>query len=206
MRQARGFTLAELLVALLITAIIFAMGYGAINQALSNREAVTRNQQRLAEIQRTMRMLVQDFSQASPRPVREPVGGAPEGAFISGRPGSGALVTLTRAGWANPAGVQRATLQRVSYGLVDGRLVRETRPMLDAVSTAPSRSQTLIQGVRSLRFRYLDDGRNWRDVWPVPQAGALSPARMLRWRPRAVEVTIDLEDWGRVVRIIEVTN
>jgi len=36
-----------------------------------------------------------------------------------------AIVTLTRAGWANPAGIQRPALQRVTYILENGTLRRE---------------------------------------------------------------------------------
>jgi general secretion pathway protein J len=50
----------------------------------------------------------------------------------------------------------------------------------------------------------MDDGRNWRDLWPVP--GSMAQDTALRWRPRAVEVTLELEDWGKLVRIIEVAN
>ncbi len=31
-----------------------------------------------------------------------------------------------------------------------------------------------------------------------------SPDKTLRWRPLAVEVTLELEDWGKITRIIEV--
>jgi prepilin-type N-terminal cleavage/methylation domain-containing protein len=46
-RQPHGFTLIELLVALFVTAIMFALGYGAITQALDNRDRVRGQQQRL---------------------------------------------------------------------------------------------------------------------------------------------------------------
>ena len=35
-----GFTLIELMVAIFITAIVLSMGYGAVNQALRDREAL----------------------------------------------------------------------------------------------------------------------------------------------------------------------
>ena len=70
----RGFTLIELMVAVFITAIVLAMGYGAINQALNNHDALDARQERLLAVQTTMRLFAQDFTQLAPRPVRQPLG------------------------------------------------------------------------------------------------------------------------------------
>jgi type II secretion system protein J len=270
-----GFTLIELLVALFITAIIFAMGYGAINQALNDHDALAKRQDRLTSLETAMRVMVQDFGQLAPRPVRDQVGtgalpclyGRPTAGSLSGS-GSGSLgsssalgtsmtvpgststlgsssdsgsssstsafgasssssfgnssastlgsgpanlnandlVSFTRAGWANPAGIQRPTLERVSYRLEDGVLQRFHWPVLDTTeATAPIR-RDLLDHVKSVRFRFLSDARQWIDQWPPTGSGSGSAVGdpSLRMRPFAVEVTLELEDWGRIVRIIEV--
>ena len=74
MRRQRGFTLIEIVIAVMITAILFTMAYGAIQQAIGNRERLQQNSARLRAVQFTVRSLVQDFSQLAPRPVREPLG------------------------------------------------------------------------------------------------------------------------------------
>lgn len=63
---APGFTLIELMVALFVTAVMFALGYGAISQALVNRDSVRQQQQRLSHLQRTVRVLVQDLCRWRP--------------------------------------------------------------------------------------------------------------------------------------------
>jgi len=45
--RSRGFTLIELLVALFIAAVMFAMGYGAIHQALVGHETIKQQQDRM---------------------------------------------------------------------------------------------------------------------------------------------------------------
>jgi general secretion pathway protein J len=201
---SRGFTLIELMVAVFITAILLSMGYGAVNQALSDREALNTRQERLLAVQTAMRLLTQDFTQLTPRPVRQPIGDGWLPA-IAGSPGTSSIVTLTRAGWANPAGIQRPALQRVTYILENGALRREHWPVLDATLTTTTVRRELLDKVKSLTLRYMDNSFQWRDQWPQ-QALAGDATSNLRLRPIAVEVTLELEDWGKLVRLIEVAG
>ncbi len=197
----RGFTLIELLVALFITAIMFAMGYGAINQALNERNEVRIRQDRLTALQKAMGLLALDFTQLAPRPVREPVGDGWQPAFRAD--GNVAqLVTFTRSGWANPDGVQRPALQRVSYVLEENTLRREHATVLDATLASRVVRRDLLDRVETVTFRYMDGARNWRTEWPPVQPD--DPETTLRMRPIAVEVTLELEDWGHITRLIEV--
>jgi general secretion pathway protein J len=200
--SARGFTLIELMVAIFITAIVFAMGYGAVNQALGNKQALEDRQERLLAVQTTMRVLAQDFGQLSSRPVRDPTGDSWQPVLRSGQT-TQPFLTFTRAGWANPAGVQRPALQRVAYTLDNKILRREYWPVLDSLLSTQTVKRELVTGVRSVTFRYMDVSRQWRDQWP-PQGLAGDPNVNLRARPIAVEVTIELDDWGKLRRVFEV--
>ncbi|MEJ1960850.1 MAG: prepilin-type N-terminal cleavage/methylation domain-containing protein [Gammaproteobacteria bacterium] len=73
MRQ-RGFTLIELAVAVFITAILFAIGFGAVNQAVKNKDALEQQQERLIAVQTAMRVIAQDVGQLAMRPIRDPTG------------------------------------------------------------------------------------------------------------------------------------
>lgn len=198
--RSRGFTIVELMVAMLITSIVFALGYGALNQALGNRETIAAQAARLQAVQGAMRNLVQDFSQLAPRPVRDPLGAVHQPALL----GTPVGATLTRGGWMNPAGGQRSTQQRVRYVLEEGRLYRENWMALDATIDPPPARQLLLEDVRSFTLRYMDQGRAWQDTWPGPSSGPSASESVLRSRPIAVEVTIELADWGRIVRLVEV--
>lgn len=201
MRQQRGFTLVEIMIAVLIAAILAVMSFEAMQQALGSRERVRANATRLQAVQFTIRSFVQDLSQLTARPVREPLGQEIQPALLGG-----AEITFTRAGWMNPVGVERSTLQRVRYALRDGKLYREYWTVLDAQLEPQPVSRELLTGVRTFKLRYMDDARNWRDEWPPPGAGGPRTERDLRWRPIAVEVTLELEDWGRLTRLIEVAG
>jgi type II secretion system protein J len=63
--------------------------------------------------------------------------------------------------------------------------------------------QRLLTGVRSVRFRFMNANREWVERWPVAAAGGTVDERA---RPAAVEIVIDLEDWGEIRRVIEVAG
>jgi general secretion pathway protein J len=210
--RCRAFTLIELLVAMFITAILFAIGYGALDQALRSRGAIEQQSARLTSVQRAMRLMEQDFELLQPRPVRYAAGTGYQGALVSATTaGVGAaagdvpIVSLTRGGWSNPAGVARSELQRVAYVLRDHHLIREYWAVLDAAPGAEPLQRTLLDDVDALSLRYMDAGHRWQSVWPAPGVGG-ADLRRLRFRPVAVEITLDLHDWGRLVRVVEVAG
>jgi general secretion pathway protein J len=231
-RSAAGFTLIELMVALFIAALMFAMGYGAINQATTTRAALKEKQARLIELQTAVRVLEQDFVQLTPRPVRQPIGdepsqpalaGSANGTQVSGSvaslgggsssasasttSGTPPLVALTRGGWANPTGLQRPAEQRVAYFFENGTLRREYWYVLDPTLSSTTARRDLLTKVKSVTFEYLDLTHNWQPQWPpATVAGALALGSNLRIRPIAVRVTIDTEDFGKIVRIFEVAG
>jgi hypothetical protein len=61
--------------------------------------------------------------------------------------------------------------------------------------------------VKTVTFRYMDVSHQWQTQWPPPAvAGATGQESYLRIRPIAVEITLDTEDWGKLVRTIEVAG
>jgi general secretion pathway protein J len=205
--HVRGFTLVELLIALFITAIMFAMGYGAVNQSVNNSGALEEQQARLLAVQTTMRVLGQDLMQIAPRPVREPIGSNWQAALVaeeSMQSQSSPLLSFTRTGWANPAAVQRPALQRVSYFFENGILRREHLPVLDATSASRPIKRVLLTSVDAVTFRYLNGNSQWINHWPGQPPTPSDPNSGQRVRPLAIEVTLDLNDWGHIVRLFEI--
>jgi general secretion pathway protein J len=206
--RSRGFTLLELLVAMFIAAVMFAIGYGAIRQAMNNHGALQEQQARLGELQTAMRVMEQDFVQLAPRPIRQPVGDGWLPALIGqSDPQAQPVVQFTHGGWNNPSGVQRPGLQRVAYFLEKNTLRREYWTVLDPTLQNTTMKRDLLTHVKTLTFRYMDVSRTWQTQWPpTAVAGATGQESALRMRPIAIEITVETEDWGKIVRTIEVAG
>jgi len=288
MKRCAGFTLIELLVALFITAIMFTIGYRALDQAFTSRKQIEEQSARLIAVQQAMRTIEQDFELLQPRPVRNVIGdgflsavlSAPNAGGLASIAGSASytvagstttfinagttagnsssalgsststlgnsggtlggssstlgsssttlgssgttlggasgtlgnssvsntalpLLTFTRGGWTNPVGLPRSELQRVSYTIENGALMRSYSMELDStVANAPIKRK-LVDHVRSFTLRFMDAGHNWQTQWPPITAGA-QQTLTLRMRPVAIEITIELEDWGILMRHVEV--
>ena len=92
---AAGFTLVEILVALLILAIMAGLGYSTYRAARISAERTEESLKRSREIEFGMRIIVADFAQLVPRPVRDILGQSRLPA-LRGTPGAGS-VTVTSA-------------------------------------------------------------------------------------------------------------
>ena len=92
-RSAAGFTLIEILVALLILGIMSALGYGTYRAARISAERTEESLKRSREIEFGMRMMVQDIAETVPRPVR-PILGETRVAAMLGTSGFGTLTPI----------------------------------------------------------------------------------------------------------------
>lgn len=182
----KGFTLIEMLVALLIFALITAAGVAVMSTTLSNQGAVRTKVERYAELQRTRAILKADLSQAASRRTRGEDGMPALTAFAGGSPWGvgGPLLAFTRRGYENPDGAPRASMQYIEYALVEGRLERRARPALDGARLGPA--QVLMTGVDSAQMGFLFNGA-WVPTWKGnPQTDI----------PTAVRVNLRLNDMG----------
>ena len=95
----------------------------------------------------------------------------------------------------------RGTSQRVAYRLEEGKLIREHWNVMDATLATPPVKREIIDRVERVEIRYLTNGREWIAEWP--QVGN---ADDIFQRPLAVEITLVLEDYGEIRRIVEVSG
>lgn len=208
-RRASGFTLVEILVAMLIFAIMGTMAYAGLDSVVQQRSRNEDVMKRLRQVQLAMTIMSRDFEQLVPRPVRNDLG-SKTGPLVAG-PDNVPPILFTRGGWSNPLGLTRSTQERVAYSLENGKLMRSFWPELDTpVATVPVK-QVLLPDVTSVKIMYADADGQYQDIWPTPSTNGASqvPAQIQSTAttgvlPKAVSITLTLKDWGTVTRIVEV--
>lgn len=200
----RGFTLIEVLVAMAIFGVMSVLAYQVLGQSLNNADLLNSRMDRTRAIQQTMRLIGQDLRQVVPRPVRDSFGEGWRPAILTSL-GNDFAIELTRAGWPNPAGLPRATQQRVAYRIQDDQLLRLHWLTLDSGDSSDPVSTVLLEEIDSLVFNYVDANGEITEVWPPGvDPGAVGAPVLLTYRPRAVEVVLTLPAEGEIRRWFEV--
>lgn len=213
LKLPQGFTLIEVLIALLVLAIIASMGVvglQAILRADERQETIT-NQ--FAELQFAYLLIQHDVTQViqryivdasnEQRPAFLGTAGNTRGIPFDVQINGNLLLEFTRDGVSNPQQLKdRTTLQRVTYTLDDQGLLRRYAWLtLDRVSSSPFLVHELLKDIKELKLTYYDRfGQvftQWNTIVPtsptwlnnLPQMNVL-PAAM-EWRflhPRYGEV------------------
>ena len=197
--RKNGFTLIEVLIAIAIFAVLSLLAYGGLQSVITGKQRTEEALLRLRELQLTMNHLQRDFEQLVPRDARDELGGKLY--RLSAGQDSDLLVQFTRGGWPNPAGLIRSHLQRVAYRLEDDSLIRMSWPYVDRAQDGQVIENILITNIKDMKIRFLDDNNEWQDNWPsadIQASGGEPP------QPRAVEVTLQMQDWGDIVRLFRV--
>lgn len=172
-RGTAGFTLVELLVALLIFGMLAGAGVMLLRFSVDAQASAKAKLDSIGAARRIDSLLAADMAQAVPRATRDE-----RGQVVRAFDGTPDAFALVRGGWDNLDDAPRASLMRIEYRVEGDRLVRRQWPMLDGAAAEPP--STLIDRVTALRLRYrAADG--WRDRWDPIRLDTL---------PRAVELTV----------------
>jgi len=179
-----------------IFAVISVMTFHGFQSILKTREIMEREGDRLASLQRVVVIMSRDFEQIVSRRIRDEFDGQQPALLCS--PLENHKVEFSRGGWRNPAALTRSSIQRISYRFIDNSIVRESWPVLDRTHATKSISQTILTDVDNFSLRFLDSMDNWQTSWPPEEDAVGKNQRML---PKAIEITLDLEDWGKIHRL-----
>ncbi|MCU7810956.1 MAG: type II secretion system minor pseudopilin GspJ [Candidatus Thiodiazotropha sp. (ex Notomyrtea botanica)] len=201
-RKACGFTLLELMIAIIIFAIIATFVYAGLDVVLDTKHQTDEHLDRLSKLQLGLHLLQRDIEQSVNRPIRNEYGDSQPALQSGGL--SDLLLELTRGGYANPMKLTRSHLQRVAYQLEDEALYRITWPTLDRAQDSKPRRQKLFDQIKSIELVYYDQAMKKQTTWPVQNTGNQSTQTPAL--PKAIEVIIELDKWGKLRRLFRVAQ
>jgi len=204
----RGFTLLELLVAVGVFAVMSVMAYGGLKTVLDSRQQTDAQANRLAAVQLTFMRLERDIEQLTDRGIRDEYGDPK--LPLEAASGTDGAVEFTHAGWSNPTSAARSHQQRVGYALKDNQLLRAYWLVLDRAQDSKPIQTAMLDKVKSIEWRFMDSAGNWQTQWPPATTTATTAPAPTPTGPRpsplphAVEVTLELDDLGRLTRLFNV--
>jgi len=197
--RQEGFTLLELLIASIIFAIMAMMAYGGLDNVIQNSKSSEQALKRLQQVQQCVSVLNRDFSQIIQRDIRDEYGNK-QPYLVSGN-NIDNLTEFTRGGRVNPANLLRSSLLRVAYRFEDEKLIRLQWPQLDREQNTEPKKTTLLDNLESITLRFLDEKAEWHEQWPPLNAAASSKPGTATNKPVAIEIGMQLKDWGDIRRL-----
>jgi general secretion pathway protein J len=189
--RGRGFTLIEVMVAILIFAIMSGIAYRGLNSVLDARTRIVEDNRKWREVSLAFAMVARDVAAAADRKARSrddlelPSFAGDIGEFEFSRMGDG----------NTPA-------RRVDYRLNAGALEMLVYPSIDAAPRDNASAFTLLRGVQSMTARFLDAKGQWQGRWPDPNSNS-NPAAAAKKEPlpRAVALTLVLDSGEDMTRV-----
>lgn len=189
----QGFTLIEILLAMMIFAMLSLGAYQVLDGVMRNNKQNEKVLNRLGQIQRGMLVLEDDFRQITHRIGRAGSGESYAFQAKMGYAGSDDMgVTFIRSGWDNPnARLPRSELTRVAYRLVDNKLERVFYLYPDPVINAQEQVFPVFDEVESFKLRFYSQGA-WLSSWTRKEL------------PQGIEIILKLTDFGEIRRIFTI--
>jgi general secretion pathway protein J len=193
-RARAGFTLVELLTALLILSVLALLSYRGLGAVLDTREHVAQEALKWRGVAGFFERFERDVQLAMPRAARTAAGVAPA---WRGTADQAVASRLEFSRFAAAEGVDGG--RRLAYGLNDKQEIELWLwPGLDFGPGAVPARYPLLGGVARFELFYLNAAAAWVNAWPVSTTDAAIP--------RAVRLRLVLASGEEIVRIFELKS
>lgn len=172
--RRRGFTLIELMSALLILSLLAVMSFRGLGAVLDTRDQVRQETGKWKSVAAFFSRFQHDVQLSAPRPVRTAPG------------------RLEFSRFATAEGID--TPRRVAYQLNENReLELWLWPGLDVAPNAQPARYTVLSAVAQFELQYLDAELAWVDAWPRSERDPPLP--------QAVRLRMVLDSGEELVRV-----
>ncbi|MBA2350489.1 MAG: type II secretion system minor pseudopilin GspJ [Pseudomonadota bacterium] len=193
-RLPAGFTLMEVLIALVIMALMSGMAFRGLSAVLDSRERLAAENRKWRDIALLFTRFEQDLTAAVNRRIRD-TNNLVIPAFVGKTDPVGAYdahLYFSRMGAGDQTGAM-SDIQRVGFRYREGAIEQLLWPVLDQAPRSKPAVIELMRGVKEFEVRYLDRTGTLQTRWPVTaQANPM---------PTAVQIIVGLASGERFTRI-----
>lgn len=166
MRVSNGFTLLELMIAIIIFSLISTASYKLFNSVVKSKQATDKIFVAMDARQKAEIIIEKDIMQIIGRPIQNEYGNQELAVFTPTL--SAYLIEFTRTGWNNPLDNIRSDLQRVAYAFENNSFVRYYWPVLDRAPNPVQIRQVLLSNIDSINVLFIDTNHMQHTSWPPP--------------------------------------
>lgn len=189
--KQQGFSLLEVLLALLIFSVIGLATEGLVSSSIKYQEKVVTKTEQLEDIAEVALRMRSDFLQIINRSV-ELHDSTREAALV----GSSSSIRFTKSAWENPLESKRPNYQRVTYVTSKNDLERAHSQWLD-IADAEDVASKYFKNIKDVGFQYLNAQMEWVPSWDSENIGRL---------PRAIKVFFSTTGFTDVERVFEIPS
>jgi general secretion pathway protein J len=194
--QYQGFTLIEMVIAVAIFAVMMVIAFPGLTHIAKVGDQVGQANSRLSELQFALTYLNRDWTQVSSRKILDQYGDEKSHIVIEDN-----SISFTHSGWSNLLQQKRSELQRVQYLVKENQLIRQYWVSLDQVPAEEPVSTVLIDDVEFFAIFFIDSAEQPIEQWPL----AVQDQQRVD-KPIALKVEIDVSQFGKVHRIMEIPD
>lgn len=188
-----GFTLIEVVVAMLLLAVMSILSWQALEAVLNANSRSEAAMQEEATLRSLWAQIDDDLFHLRPRPWADGLGGV-EPAYMTGQ---GEMVLAFSRGGVPVSGRNPSGMSRVRYVLTEGRLLRRSWPMPVSPRETEPLERTLMEDVAAIHFEQLNAQAAFTPNWP-PLNEQHAPDSL----PPMIRVRIELEDGNSSSRLL----
>lgn len=191
MNKTKGFTLIEILIALMVFAILATITSSTLYYAFNARTRVNLQAERLNSLQLAISIIQQDTNQTVERAIR-----GNEMRIFPVFVGQAQYLELTRDGNVNPKSLEkRSTLKRIALVCQEEKLLRRTWASLDPSDRNIYEDKVLLDNLSACNFKYLNQTLQVLDEW---REQAVTQNQRKEPFPKAIQMNLTLKDWGEM--------
>jgi general secretion pathway protein J len=218
--RSQGFTLLEVMIALVISALIAVMAFESLDAADAGATRTNEVLNEINRLDRAWQIIAADLRHVIP-PAQADKNAVfkAESLRSSGEDADQLVLLFKRRGWVNFSNLPRSDLQLVGYRVEEGKLWRDFVPERNLelsdidLEEDDGFHQLLLDGVEDVQLRMLHQGaitsrgksaleerefsEDWLQKWPDNTQQGASAQDL----PLAVEITIELKGVGSSVRL-----